>query len=234
MAPSFFPSCCFKATLPRCRGFNRPSLCIRRACCDEPLKGAATPGTEIASTLHWRGRASSGGGGLSFSSGPDSNPASCFFYLFFLKFHAAAKCQKRRRWWWRRRRRRRVRVSCDRLVPISVGVSLADGRGSGRVCDQIAAVMETPPPPLYPGTPSPPPLCNGSPKTTHGASFTRPQSARLSPQQTANENSIMSDELFISARHITVSLTQAHTHTRARTFSFHYRQPASSCPLLRL
>lgn len=73
------------------------------------------------------------------------------------------------------------------------------------------------------------PLCNGSPKTTHGASFTRPQSARLSPQQTANENSIMSDELFISARHVTVS----HTHTRAHfhftTDSLHLLARCSAC-----
>lgn len=94
----FFPGCCFKATLPGCRGFNRPSLCIRRAWCDEPLKGAATSRTEIASTLRWCGRASLGGGGRPFSSEPDCNPASRFFcFLFFFKFESAAKCRQRRR-----------------------------------------------------------------------------------------------------------------------------------------
>lgn len=73
LAPSllffFFPSCCFKASLPGCRGFKRPSLCIRCACCDEPLKGvAATPGTEIASALQlvWAG-VGGGGGGVPYS-----------------------------------------------------------------------------------------------------------------------------------------------------------------------
>lgn len=38
-------------------GFNRPSLCIRCASCDEPLKGGSSSGWEIAIALHrcWRG-----------------------------------------------------------------------------------------------------------------------------------------------------------------------------------
>lgn len=139
-------------------GFNRPSLCIRCASCDEPLKGCSSKGWEIAIASHgcvcvsggWRrcpllpARGSTGlwrsarfnltklDGNVQNGKAAMWRDNSCRVTFGFVRTH-------KRKVVWMCVACTGSGVSCGWLVQIKVWVCVTDGSNN----DQIALVMET-------------------------------------------------------------------------------------------
>lgn len=154
-------------------GSNRPSLYIRCAFCDEPLKGAGRSGRQTGRLRRTPQRET-----VFVQAGVCSSAAPLSRSDWFVPTSRARNVTREQLpchvWVYAQAsvmaegsvavHARAQGVSCGGLVQIRTWVCVTDGGNN----DQIVPVMETAP------------VCNGFPKNNTWSVFTRPQSSRLS------------------------------------------------------